>query len=393
MDLLRFLMTLPVRLANFIARLFAGLGPALKTIFGNVSWTPPQWMPRLAAAVRRKPQEYAGGTLAVLAALALGWAGWQWYLHLPHPPEPPRITFEAMAPAITDYERSDGTPAVLVHPLQVKFSGSAAPIELVGKKVTRGISTDPAIKGVWTWIDDRTLEFRPATDWPIGAHIEVRFDVAQAFAPHVLMADDHCDFDIQPFAVTAGTGEFYQDPQNPDGQENHHAAHLQLSRRSCGIREAHLARAERPRQGHGDPAQIHRHLRCCQDEGVDSFPAARSAARRRHGGDDARQRGEEFARRRSHIVPGQDGGARARALQPHRVRGDAHACRQRQIRARTGRCHQHERHGQRRGPCKPGEGLGSAQAQTGREAAQRRSRHIPGPFPKSATMSFVSPRR
>jgi alpha-2-macroglobulin len=214
-DLLRFLMTLPVRLANFIARLFADLRPALKTIFGSLSWTPPQWMPRLAAAVQRKPQEYAGGTLGVLAAIALGWAGWQWYLHRPHAPEPPRITFEAVAPAITDYERSDGTPAVLVHPMQVKFSGSAAPIELVGKKITRGITMDPAIKGVWTWIDDRTLEFRPALDWPIGAHIEVRFDVSQAFAPHVLMADDHCDFDIQPFAVAAGPGEFYQDPQNP----------------------------------------------------------------------------------------------------------------------------------------------------------------------------------
>ncbi|HTW34693.1 MAG TPA: MG2 domain-containing protein [Rhizomicrobium sp.] len=215
MDLLQFLVTLPVRLARIAAQAFASIVPALKLMFGSVSWTPPEWMPPLAASIQRKPQHYAGGTLGMLAALALGWAGWQWYLHRPHPPEPPRITFEAIAPAITDYERSDGTPAVLVHPLQVKFSGSAAPIELVGKNVTRGITMDPAIKGIWTWIDDRTLEFRPAADWPIGAHIEVHFDLEQSFTPHVLMADDHCDFDIAAFAATEGTGEFYQDPQNP----------------------------------------------------------------------------------------------------------------------------------------------------------------------------------
>ena len=75
---------------------------------------------------------------------------------------------------------------------------------------------DPALKGNWKWVDDRTLRFTPAPDWPIGAHVEVQFDLAQAFAPHVLMADDHCAFDVAPFSVTAReSAEFYQDPQNP----------------------------------------------------------------------------------------------------------------------------------------------------------------------------------
>ncbi|MFL5236925.1 MAG: alpha-2-macroglobulin [Rhizomicrobium sp.] len=123
------------------------------------------------------------------------------------------MTFAAHGPAVTDYERPDGTPTVVVHPVEVRFSASAAPIELVGKPVTRGVAMDPTLKGEWKWTDDRTLRFTPAADWPVGAHVSLQFDVKQAFAPHVLMADDHLTFNVAAFAATAGKGEFYQDPQ------------------------------------------------------------------------------------------------------------------------------------------------------------------------------------
>jgi uncharacterized protein YfaS (alpha-2-macroglobulin family) len=200
---------LPVRLARYV------LEAVVEPLFGAVSWSPPLWPHALAAAIRKRPQEFAGGAIAAVLVLVLGWSGWEWYLHRPHPPEPDRITFEFKSPGVTDYENADGTPAIVVHPAQVVFSGSAAPIERVGKTVLHGISMDPALKGVWTWTDDHTLRFKPAADWPVGAHVDVSFDVAQVFAPHVLMADDHGSFDIPAFAVTAGNGEFYQDPQNP----------------------------------------------------------------------------------------------------------------------------------------------------------------------------------
>ena len=101
----------------------------------------------------------------------------------------------------------------------MKFSASAAPIEKVGKTVAAGIVMRPALKGIWSWTDDRTLKFTPAADWRIGVQVEVRFDVAKAFAPHVLMADDHVGFDMPAFAATAGDGEFYQDPQNPTAKK------------------------------------------------------------------------------------------------------------------------------------------------------------------------------
>lgn len=219
MDLLKFLLGLPARLALLARRCLVLLGAALRPVFGSLSWSRPPWTGIVAGELRRRPREYGGGALAVVVAAILGWAGWQWYLHRPHPPEPPRITFEAHAPAVTDYETADGAPTVVVHPAEVKFSGSAAPIEFVGKEAKRGISMEPSLKGKWTWVDDRTLRFDPAADWPVGAHISVQFDVKQAFAPHVLMADDHVAFDVAAFAVTPGKGEFYQDPQRPTAKK------------------------------------------------------------------------------------------------------------------------------------------------------------------------------
>lgn len=212
MDLLRFLLTLPVRLVRAVWHL---LGSILRPLVGQVSWSAPRWAPATGAAIRRRPRHVAGGLLVALALLVGGWFGWQWYQHRPRPIEPARISFEVKAPAITEYAaQPDGNPKLIVHPLEVDFSGSAAPIELVGKKVGKGITMQPALKGEWSWLDDHTLRFVPAEDWPVGVHVKVRFDVTQAFAPQVSMADDKLAFDLPRFAATFGQGEFYQDPQD-----------------------------------------------------------------------------------------------------------------------------------------------------------------------------------
>ena len=65
------------------------------------------------------------------------------------------------------------------------------------------------------WADDKTLRFTPAADWPVGAHVEVRFAVHRVFAPQVLMHDDRFAFDLPAFAATVGNNEFYQNPDNP----------------------------------------------------------------------------------------------------------------------------------------------------------------------------------
>ena len=212
MDLLRFLLMMPVRLVRAAWHL---LGSVLRPVVGNLSWSAPAWAPATAAAVRRRPRHFAGGFLITLVVLIGGWFGWQWYQHRPRPVEPARITFEVKAPAVTEYEaQPNGSPRITIHPLEVAFSGSAAPIELVGKVLSKGIAMQPALNGEWRWLDDHTLRFVPAEDWPVGVHVKVRFDVPQAFAPHVLMADDQLTFDLPKFTAVMGKGEFYQDPQD-----------------------------------------------------------------------------------------------------------------------------------------------------------------------------------
>jgi hypothetical protein len=157
----------------------------------------------------------ASAVLVAVLVAAGGWYGWQWYKHRPRPPEPLRITWQINAPAITDYTKLP----LAIQPLEVDFSASAAPIELVGKPVTAGITMQPDTKGQWTWVDDKTLRFTPAADWPVGQHYKVRFDIPQAFAHHVLLADDHFEFDTAPFSATLGRGEFYQDPQDPTAKK------------------------------------------------------------------------------------------------------------------------------------------------------------------------------
>lgn len=207
MDLLRFLVLLPVQLLRGLLYL---VGLALAPLLGRVSWSAPAWMPVTAALVRRRPLACATGVLAAVLLVIVGTFGWHWYKNRPRPPEPQRITFEVQPPAITDYTAEK----VVFSPLQVRFSGSTAPIERIGKGAGQGISVRPVLRGEWRWQDDRTLVFQPSEDWPIGQHFHVGFLAAQAFAPQVKVAEDDFEFDTRPFTARIGGGEFYQDPQD-----------------------------------------------------------------------------------------------------------------------------------------------------------------------------------
>ena len=221
MDLLRLLLRLPLLV---IRLLWYALDSVLQALVGRVSWSPPAWPGLTAGAVRRRPWRTLAASLLVLA---VGGGGY-WYAHRPKPPEPWRVTFNVVAPAVTHYYIDDKGPHTDISPLNVRFSRSAAPIELVNKPVTQGITMSPEIQGEWRWVDDSNLRFTPAADWPVGAHVEVRFAVQQAFAPQVTMADDSFAFDVTAFAAQlsnrdgndssaghAADGQFYQDPQNP----------------------------------------------------------------------------------------------------------------------------------------------------------------------------------
>ncbi|WP_414447280.1 MG2 domain-containing protein [Burkholderia sp. 22PA0099] len=209
MDVLRLLLVWPLHAIRWTFRL---LGRLLRPVFGNLSWTAPAWAGVTGRAVRRRPWHALGIAAGVLALAGGGY----WYQHRPKTLAPDEVTFKVTAPAVTSYDTDEsGKPLTTVHPLDVAFSRSAAPIEQVGKSVPDGIEMSPALKGEWHWNDDHTLRFTPAADWPVGAHVAVRFAVRRVFAPQVKMADDHFAFDIAAFKASIGSTEFYQDPKNP----------------------------------------------------------------------------------------------------------------------------------------------------------------------------------
>jgi alpha-2-macroglobulin len=178
----------------------------LRKVFGEWDWEPAPWMQALGARIRARPWAWAMGTLALLGVAY----GANWWVHRPKPVDPEAITFTVSAVNITDYTQTP--PAV--SPLTVDFSASVAPIALVDKPAT-GISMDPALDGVWTWVGDRQLVFRPASDWTVGQHYKVRFDVINAFAPKLRFAERQFEFDTPTFAATLNSSEFYQDPEDP----------------------------------------------------------------------------------------------------------------------------------------------------------------------------------
>ena len=66
MDLLRFLLLLPLRL---VRGLFAGMGLILRPLLGDVSWSAPVWLPATGGWIRRRPARASGLLVATHLAL------------------------------------------------------------------------------------------------------------------------------------------------------------------------------------------------------------------------------------------------------------------------------------------------------------------------------------
>ncbi len=204
----------------FIGRVLGGL---LRLLFGNVRWTPPQWLAwswgrglarfqGLTGWLRTNPLRGAGIAVLAVALVAAGLSGWHWYQHRPKPVE---LSFTVEPPPVTCYDCD--APYNSPKPLTVHFSGSVAPLQATGKAIdpkTGGIAISPAINGVWTWEDDKTLKFLPGADWPIGQSYDVSFAKRGFAASHVHLKDYHLKFPTVPFSAKISSTEFYQDPVN-----------------------------------------------------------------------------------------------------------------------------------------------------------------------------------
>ena len=182
-------------------------------IFGAVNWQPPRWIIALKSslgnritAFRHKPLQALLLLLAVLSVCAAGGYGYHWWQTRP---QPITVDFTVTAPARTELE-NDMPP----NPLVLSFNSSVAPLALVEKEVTQGLKLTPALAGVWTWVSDTQLEFRPSQDWLIGTHYSVQLDNALV-AEGIELRQWTADFDSAAFIASVEKAEFYQDPLDP----------------------------------------------------------------------------------------------------------------------------------------------------------------------------------
>ena len=183
---------------------------ALKSIFGELKWTPPAWLQRLG--LRR----FVLVCLAVIAVAALALAGVRYYNALP---KPPSVVAAAVAPGITPIVDDKLQPMPLVVDfslvadprMPVETVDSVARLDLVGEKLPAGLMLEPEKPGEWRWQSETQLIFEPEGDWPAGQKYTVRFDES-LFAPGLRFEKNTVDFTTPEFEVSIEEFIYYQNP-------------------------------------------------------------------------------------------------------------------------------------------------------------------------------------
>ncbi len=171
-------------------------------ILGDFTWTAPPWLGRASGwALSHR-------VLSVALVLFLTGAGWTWHWYQ-HRPQPARISVRAQPIPVTKLEK-ELKPA----PLEIRFSGSVARLDQLGKEVREGIRLEPALPGRWSWISDSRLAFQPATDWPADQKYRINF--AKTLFPKQVLLDRYAlEVATPAFRGSVSEIEFYQDPRDP----------------------------------------------------------------------------------------------------------------------------------------------------------------------------------
>ncbi len=196
------------------------LSPAarlMRRLFGEMSWRPPSWFDRAkvsCAAYRTWLGKHYWVPISVAALAAGTWAGQPLYERMFQGVAPDRVELrESQAvvtpPARTEIEREDATP----NPVRLTFSIPSAPLAQIGKDAP-DVTLAPAHPGKWMWENERVLEFRPDTDWPVGETFTVTLG-DNALAAHVKQVRREYEFKSPAFDIVLTNAEFYQDPEQP----------------------------------------------------------------------------------------------------------------------------------------------------------------------------------
>lgn len=184
----------------------------ISSVFGKLNWQSPPWVKYLKNQARIAPKLFFGiSSLIFLILIALAYTAY-WYKNLP---TPTYTTAAITVPAITPNTEEELVPNNLIVDFGVNHSGflnqSVAPLQLVGKTITKGISMTPSMPGTWIWNTDSQLVFTPSEDWPAGQKFTIKF-TSDFFAAHANMERYHYSFSTLPFMAKIAEFKLFQDP-------------------------------------------------------------------------------------------------------------------------------------------------------------------------------------
>lgn len=176
-------------------------------LFGSLHWNAPPWCVFLQQKARLRPKFFWG---SVLALVAIGVA-WYWVQHLP---KPPAVIAKVSAPKPTPIaETLTPKPLKILFGIQkTEFKPQAvAPLDQIGKVVSKGVTMSPQMPGTWVWESDSRLVFTPEKDWPADQPYQITFS-KDFFAAGTNVSSYQSSFSTAPFQASIKALKWYQDP-------------------------------------------------------------------------------------------------------------------------------------------------------------------------------------
>ncbi len=140
----------------------------LASIFGKLQWNSPPWFTYLRHQASQSPKAFWASVVSVFSLIIIMAYTVYWYQHQP---KPVLVTAQIQVPDITPNQEH-----LYPNHLTINFgvqkaewvTQSVAPLNLINKAVSEGVTITPAIAGSWSWANDNQLMFFPEEDCKQG---------------------------------------------------------------------------------------------------------------------------------------------------------------------------------------------------------------------------------
>ncbi|MEM0968607.1 MAG: MG2 domain-containing protein, partial [Verrucomicrobiota bacterium] len=199
-----------------------GLRRFSETLFGawEIQWSPPDWIEESGDCIEDHPKIAAA--VLWLAILGGGFGIWSFFQSPPEVPDALAVAIEA--PGLASVKKDENGKSYLKpSPLKITFDQSAAPLDQLPNETegesappVSGIRLEPAVNGLWRWVNDQTLHFDPTEDWLPDRNYQILWDEADLVAEgRQLPTPKGPEFATKPFTAAVEKQSFYQNPRDP----------------------------------------------------------------------------------------------------------------------------------------------------------------------------------